>query len=56
MELEQNHITKFLHLKSLKSREIAAELSDISGQDERAPPNIKYWIHQIDLGRTDHSN
>jgi hypothetical protein len=53
MELEQNHIIKFLHLKNLKSHEITVRLSGISSQDERAPPSIKYWIHQIDLERTD---
>jgi hypothetical protein len=53
LELEQRHIIKFLHLKGIKLQEIAAELSSAYGQDARAWWNIKYWLHQVKLGRTD---
>jgi hypothetical protein len=46
LELEQ-------HLKGLKVQEIAAELSSAYGQDAYARPSITYWLHQINLGRTD---
>jgi hypothetical protein len=53
MELEQRHMIKFLHLKGLKLQEIATELSSAYGQNAHARRNIKYWLHQIKLGRTD---
>jgi hypothetical protein len=53
VELEQRHIIKSLHLKGLKLQEIAAELSSAYGKDARAWWNIKYWLRQVKLGRSD---
>jgi hypothetical protein len=53
MDLEERHVIKFLHLKGLKLEAIAAELADAYGQDAYTKPSIKYWVHQIKLGRTD---
>jgi hypothetical protein len=43
-----------LQVEDVKLDEIATELSNTSGLDADAPPSIKYWLHQIKLGRTDH--
>jgi hypothetical protein len=53
MYREQRHIIKFLHIKGLKLGEIAQELSGTYDPDAHTPPSIKYWLHQIMLGRTD---
>jgi hypothetical protein len=53
MDLEERHVIKFLHLKGLKLEAIAVELADAYGQDAYTKPSIKYWVHQIKLGRTD---
>jgi hypothetical protein len=53
MDLEHRHIIKFLPTKGLKLGEITKELSIAHGPDVYTPPNIKYWLHQIKLGRTD---
>jgi hypothetical protein len=53
MEFEQHHIIKFLHLKGLKREDIARELSNLSRQDASAKLSIKYWLHQLKLGRKD---
>jgi hypothetical protein len=53
MELEQCHIIKFLHLKSLNLQQIAAEPSSAYGQDADARPSIKDCLRQIKLARPD---
>jgi DNA-binding transcriptional MerR regulator len=53
MDLEQRHIIKFLRIKGLKLGEIAKELSNAHGPDAHTRPSIKYWLHQIKIGRTD---
>jgi hypothetical protein len=53
MNLKQRHIVMFSRIKSLKLGEIAKELSNVHGPDASIPPSIKYWLHQIKLGRTD---
>jgi hypothetical protein len=53
MEVEQRRIIKFLHLKGLKLGDIFVELSTLSGEDAYTRPSIKYWLHQLKLGRTD---
>jgi transposase len=53
MELEQRYVIRFLQVKGLKLNEIATELPNTYGRDASAPPSIKYWLHQIKLGRTD---
>jgi hypothetical protein len=53
MHLEQRHFINFLRIKSLKLEEIAKKLSTTYGLDAYTPPSIKYWLHQIKLGRTD---
>jgi hypothetical protein len=53
MDLEERHVIKFLHLKGLKLEAIAADLADAYGQDAYTKLSIKYWVHQIELGRTD---
>jgi hypothetical protein len=40
-------------MQSLKLDEIATELFNTDDRDVHAPPNIKYWLHRIKLGRTD---
>jgi hypothetical protein len=51
MELEQRHITKFVHLKGLKLGDIAAELSNVYGNDVDPKSSITYWLYQLRLGR-----
>jgi hypothetical protein len=53
MEVEQRCIIKFLHLKGLKLGDIFVELSSLYGDDAYTRPSIKYWLHQLKLGRTD---
>jgi hypothetical protein len=53
MEVEQPCIIKFLHLKGLKLEDIAVELFTLYGEDAYTWPNIKYWLYQLKLGRTD---
>jgi hypothetical protein len=53
MELEQRHIIKFLHHKGLKLDNVVTELPDMYGQDACAKLSIKYWFHQLRLGRKD---
>jgi hypothetical protein len=53
MDLEQRHVIKFLYCKGLKLGSIAAEFSSPCGQDAYERPSIKYWMHQLKLGRTD---
>jgi hypothetical protein len=53
MELEQHHIIKFLHLTDLKLGDIVVELSSLSGKDAHTRSSIKYWLHQLRLGRID---
>jgi hypothetical protein len=53
MSLERRHIIKFLHIKGLKLGEIAQELSSAYDSNAYTSPSIKYWLHQIKLGRTD---
>ena len=53
MELEQRHIIKFLSRKGLKLRAIVTELSEQYGADAYDEPSIKYWLHQLKLGRKD---
>jgi hypothetical protein len=53
MDLEQRHIVKFLRIPGLKLKGIAKELSSAYGPDAYAPPSLKYWLYQINLGRTD---
>jgi hypothetical protein len=53
MDLKQRHIITLLSMKGLKLGEIAKELSSAYGQDAYIPLSIKYWLHQIKLGRTD---
>jgi hypothetical protein len=50
--MEQRNIIKFLRNKGLKLLEIAQELSSAYDPDAHTPPSIKYWFHQIKLGRT----
>jgi hypothetical protein len=52
MEVEQRCIIKFLHLKGLKLGDILVELSTLYGEDAYTRPSIKYWLHQLKLGRT----
>jgi hypothetical protein len=52
-EVEQRCIIKFLHLKDLKLGDIVVELSTLYGEDAYTRPSIKYWRHQLKLGRTD---
>jgi hypothetical protein len=52
MDREQRHIIKFLRVEDLKLGEIAPELSTGYGPDVYTPSSIKYWFHQIKLGRT----
>jgi hypothetical protein len=51
MDLEQCHFIKFLGMKGLKLGQIVKELSSTYGPDAYTPPSIKYWLHQIKLGR-----
>jgi hypothetical protein len=53
MEVEQRCIIKFLHLKGLKLGDIVVELSTLYGEDAYTRMSIKYWPHQLKLGRTD---
>jgi hypothetical protein len=53
MEAEQRYIIKFLHLKGLKLGDVVVERSNPYGEDAYTRPSIKYWIHQLKLGRTD---
>jgi hypothetical protein len=53
MDLDQCHVIQFLNRKGLKLESIAAELSRTYGQDVYERPSIKYWMHQLKLGRTD---
>jgi hypothetical protein len=52
MELEEHHVIKFLHVKGTKLNEIAPEPSGPYDRDVYFPPSMKYWLHQIRLGRT----
>jgi hypothetical protein len=53
MEFEQHHILKFLHFKDRKLGDIAVELFNPYGQDAYTGSSIKYWLHQLRLGRKD---
>jgi hypothetical protein len=53
MEVEQRCIIKFLHLKGRKLGDIVVERSNLYGEDAYTRPSIKYWLHQLKLGRTD---
>jgi hypothetical protein len=53
IELEQRHIIKLLHLKGLKLRDIAVELSSLSSQDADMRSSRKYWLHQLRLETKD---
>jgi hypothetical protein len=53
MEVEQRCIIKFLHLKGPKLGDIVVELSTLYGDDAYTRSSIKYWLHQLKLGRTD---
>jgi hypothetical protein len=53
MDLEQYHVIQFLDRKGLKLEPIAAELLSTYEQDAYERSSIKYWMHQLKLGRTD---
>jgi hypothetical protein len=53
MDLEQSHVIQSLSRKGLKLDSIAAELSGMYGQEISERASIKYWLHQLKLGRTD---
>jgi hypothetical protein len=53
MEVEQRCIIKFLHLKGLTLGDVVVELSTLYGENASPWPSIKYWLHQLKLGRTD---
>jgi hypothetical protein len=53
MELERRLVIKFLHVKGIRLGNIVTELSDMSGRYVHAKPSIKYWPHQLRLGRKD---
>jgi hypothetical protein len=51
MQPNQLHVLKLSHVKSLELDEIATGLSKANDRDVFAPASIKYWFHQIKLGR-----
>jgi hypothetical protein len=51
--LEHRHIIKFLHLKGLTLGDSAVELSSLYSQNAHTRSSIKYWLHQVSLGRKD---
>jgi hypothetical protein len=53
MEVEQCCTIKFLHLKGFRLGDIVVELSTLYREDAYTAPSIKYWLHQLKLGRTD---
>jgi DNA-binding transcriptional ArsR family regulator len=56
MSLEQRYVIKYLHAKHVSLEAITAELSSMYGQDAYTQSDIKYWIHQVKLRRTDLEN
>jgi hypothetical protein len=53
LDLEQRHIIKFMRIEGLTLGEIAKEFSSAYGPGAYPPPSIKYWRHQVKVGRTD---
>jgi hypothetical protein len=53
MEVGQRCIIKFLHFKGLKLGDIVMKLSTLYGEDAYPQPSMKYWLQQLQLGRTD---
>jgi hypothetical protein len=53
MDVEQRCIIEFLHLKGLELGDIVVELSILYVEDGYTRPSIKYWLHQLKLGKAD---
>jgi len=52
-DLEQRYVIKFLRTKGLKLPAIVQELSNTYGADAYPETDVKYWIHELKLGRED---
>jgi hypothetical protein len=51
-EVEQRVIIKFLRFKGMKLVYIHHELIQVFGEEVYALPRVRYWIHQLKIGRT----
>jgi hypothetical protein len=49
MELEQYHISKFMHTTSLKLDSVTKKVSSLYRHDAYAKLSIKSWLHQLKL-------
>jgi hypothetical protein len=46
-------VIKFLDTKQFVPDRIVAELASVYGEQAYAKKAVKYWIHQVELGKSD---
>jgi hypothetical protein len=52
-KIEQRYVIEFLDAKKFALDRITAELASVYGEQAYAKKVVEYWIHQINLGRSD---
>jgi hypothetical protein len=52
-EIEQRRAIKFLYAEKFALDRILAEFASVSGEQAYAKKAVEYWIHQVELGRSD---
>jgi hypothetical protein len=56
MEIEQRSVLSDLHRKGMKLPAIVAELAAVYHEDTVDENRVKYWLHEIQLHRSDLSD
>jgi hypothetical protein len=51
--VEQRYVIKCLYAMKVGLHQIVAQLTSTDGEHADAKGSVKYWIHQVRLGRTD---
>jgi hypothetical protein len=52
MGIKQKYMVSYLHRKRMKLLAIVAELAEIDDGDEFDENRVKYWLHEIELHRS----
>jgi hypothetical protein len=52
-EIDQRYVIKFLDTKKFVPDRIVAELASVYEEQAYAKKAVKYWIHQVKLGKSD---
>jgi transposase len=55
-ESEQRYVLIYLHRKGMKLPAIIAELAAVNHEDTFDENRVKYWLHEINLQRSDLSD